>query len=156
MYSLMSILTILSSESNRYSAIRLASSVLPTPVGPKNMNDPIGLPGSLSPALFLWIAPTMVSMALSWPMMRPLRRSRIFIILFPSDSATLFTGMPVIFETTVEMSFSLTMLSCFPAPLFSLTIEPASSMASMALSGRNWSGMYLSVSLTQASIAASV
>jgi len=32
------------------SASALASSVLPTPVGPRKMNDPIGLFGSLRPA----------------------------------------------------------------------------------------------------------
>ena len=40
-----------STEPNRYSATVLASSVLPVPVEPANRNTPIGLPGSLSPAL---------------------------------------------------------------------------------------------------------
>ena len=50
-YSLMSIRTILVSSSNNAAARDLASSVLPTPVGPKNRKEPIGLSGSLIPAL---------------------------------------------------------------------------------------------------------
>ena len=153
MYSLMSILTILSLESNKYSARHLASSVLPTPVGPKNRKDPIGLSGSFSPARLLWIALTIVSMASSCPMMRSLSLSLMWNSLTPSDSATLFTGIPVILDTTVAMSSALT--TPFFAPAFIRTSEPASSIASIALSGRNWSGKYLSVSLTQASRAAS-
>ena len=144
--------TILSSESKRYSARRLASSVLPTPVGPKKRKEPIGLPGSLRPALLRWIAPAMVSIASSCPIMHSFSLDFIFIILLPSDSATLLTGMPVILDTTVAMSSSVTMLpDCLRR-----TIEPASSIASIALSGRDLSAMYLSVSLTQASIASSV
>ena len=51
MYSLMSIRTILLSSSNKLSAKAFASSVLPTPVGPRNKNEPIGFLGSLIPAL---------------------------------------------------------------------------------------------------------
>ena len=41
---------IASSASNMNSASARASSVLPTPVGPRNMNEPIGRSGSCSPA----------------------------------------------------------------------------------------------------------
>ena len=51
MYSLMSIRIMFSSVSKSASARVLASSVFPTPVGPKNMNDPIGLLGSFMPLL---------------------------------------------------------------------------------------------------------
>ena len=51
MYSDISILTILCSSSNKLSANAFANSVFPTPVGPKNRNEPIGLRGSLIPAL---------------------------------------------------------------------------------------------------------
>jgi hypothetical protein len=51
MYSLMSIRTIFCSSSKRVCARVLASSVLPTPVGPRNRKEPIGLVGSLIPAL---------------------------------------------------------------------------------------------------------
>src|SRR5438270_836894 len=47
MNSDMSSLISASSESNRYSASARASSVLPIPVGPRKMNDPIGRLGPL-------------------------------------------------------------------------------------------------------------
>ena len=50
MYSLMSMRTIAFSSSNRNSASARASSVLPTPVGPRKMNEPIGRFGSCKPA----------------------------------------------------------------------------------------------------------
>ena len=50
MYSDMSIRTIASWLSNMNSASARASSVLPTPVGPRNRNVPIGRSGSWSPA----------------------------------------------------------------------------------------------------------
>src|SRR3979409_2102548 len=50
MYSDMSRRTIAVSSLNRYSASALVSSVLPTPVGPRNMNEPIGRFGSCRPA----------------------------------------------------------------------------------------------------------
>src|SRR5437588_95868 len=50
MYSDMSSRIIAASSSNRNSASALVSSVLPTPVGPRNMNEPIGRCGSCSPA----------------------------------------------------------------------------------------------------------
>src|SRR5436309_2816829 len=53
MYSDMSIRTIAFSVSNRNSASALASSVLPTPVGPRKMNEPIGRSGSPNPAAAL-------------------------------------------------------------------------------------------------------
>ena len=43
MYSLMSMRTMLSSLSNRYSARDLVSWVFPTPVGPKKRKVPMGL-----------------------------------------------------------------------------------------------------------------
>ena len=45
----------------------LASSVLPTPVGPANKNDPIGLSGRASPARARLIAVVTVATAASWP-----------------------------------------------------------------------------------------
>src|SRR5271166_356369 len=50
MYSDMSMRTRALSSSNRNAASALVSSVLPTPVGPRNMNEPIGRFGSCSPA----------------------------------------------------------------------------------------------------------
>ena len=50
MNSLMSMRIRCSSESNMNSASALHSSVLPTPVGPRNRNEPIGRFGSCKPA----------------------------------------------------------------------------------------------------------
>ena len=66
-YSDISSLIILFSSSNRLSASVFASSVLPTPVGPKNKNEPIGLLGSLIPALDLIIASVTLVTASSCP-----------------------------------------------------------------------------------------
>ena len=52
----MSILINDASFSNKLFASCFASSVLPTPEGPKNINDPIGWVGFLKPALALCIA----------------------------------------------------------------------------------------------------
>ena len=154
MYSLMSSLIMLSSESKRYSASDFASWVFPTPVGPKNMKVPIGLPGSLIPALFLWMARTTLSIASSCPMILFLSTSRIFSRRLLSFSATLPDGMPVIFDMMSATSSAVTFPVFFG--LFSRTFEPASSMASIALSGRHLSVIYLSDILTHASMASSV
>ena len=70
MYSLMSSAMSEFSSPNRNSASVLASSVLPTPVGPRKMNEPLGRFGSFRPARVrrtLWLT---ALMAFSWPMMR--------------------------------------------------------------------------------------
>ena len=67
MYSLISILIILFSSSNRDFARDFASSVLPTPVGPRKRNEPIGFEGSLIPALERIIASVTFSTASSCP-----------------------------------------------------------------------------------------
>ena len=140
MYSLMSIRTMLSSESNRYSARDRANCVFPTPVGPKNRKVPMGRFGSLRPARPRWMARTTLSMASSWPMIRACRRFFIRRMRLPSLSATLFTGMPVILDTTEAMASAVTVSAPpFLRARFSRTIDPASSRASMALSGRDLS-----------------
>ena len=50
MYSLISIRTMFFSSSNSACASALASSVLPTPVGPRNRKEPMGRFSSLMPA----------------------------------------------------------------------------------------------------------
>src|SRR5690606_13964138 len=211
-YSLISILIKASSESKISLAITFASWVLPTPVCPKNMNEPIGLFGSFSPALFLWIDLAILLTASSCPITFPLMVSGNSASFLPSVLAILLTGMPVIIATTsatccsvttillflessshfswaIANSFSiffssslhaaassyfcrLTALlflslissSCFSSSRISsgtsilviCTREPASSRASMALSGKNLSVIYLLVSFTQASIASGV
>src|SRR3954449_3772881 len=70
MYSDMSIRTMASSSPNRNSASVRASSVLPTPEGPRKMNEPVGRLGSLSPARERRIAFATASIAGCWPMTR--------------------------------------------------------------------------------------
>ena len=77
MYSDMSIRTIAFSLSNRNSASALASSVLPTPVGPRKMNEPIGRSGSPRPARERRIALDTRLTASSWPITRSCSRSSI-------------------------------------------------------------------------------
>jgi hypothetical protein len=50
MYSDMSMRTMCDSSSNRKAASERASSVLPTPVGPRKMKEPMGRFGSCNPA----------------------------------------------------------------------------------------------------------
>ena len=67
MYSLMSILIKESSDSNMNLAKTFANSVLPTPVGPRNIKDPIGFLGSFKPARVLRMALANLIMASSCP-----------------------------------------------------------------------------------------
>ena len=69
-YSLMSIRTMFFSESNRASARVLASSVLPTPVGPRNRKEPMGRSGSAMPARERRMASDTRRTASSWPTTR--------------------------------------------------------------------------------------
>ena len=95
MYSLMSMRTIACSSSNRNSASARASSVLPTPVGPRNRNEPIGRRGSLSPARARRTASDTAWTASSWPTTRSCRRSSMWTSFSVSPSIRRLTGMPV-------------------------------------------------------------
>jgi hypothetical protein len=70
MYSDMSTRISAVSSSNRNAASALVSSVLPTPVGPRNMNEPIGRFGSWSPARARRTAVETASTASRCPMTR--------------------------------------------------------------------------------------
>ena len=70
MNSLISMRTKWSSLSNKKPARALQSSVLPTPVGPKNRKEPVGLEGSLKPARLRRIALETATIASSWPTTR--------------------------------------------------------------------------------------
>ena len=70
MYSDMSRRTIAVSSLKRYSASALVSSVLPTPVGPRNMNEPIGRFGSCKPARERRTAVATACTASAWPTTR--------------------------------------------------------------------------------------
>src|SRR2546429_2524912 len=70
MYSLMSMRIINFSWSKRNSARARASSVFPTPVGPRKMKEPMGRLGSESPARLRRTALATRARASSWPTTR--------------------------------------------------------------------------------------
>ena len=108
MYSDMSMRTRWVSSSNRNSARARASSVFPTPVGPRKMNEPMGRLGSCRPARERRTALAMASTAWSCPITRVCRRSSILVRRSCSPSSIFSTGMPVHFDTTAAMSSSVT------------------------------------------------
>src|ERR671917_429615 len=101
----MSMRTMAASSPKSASASVRASSVLPTPVGPRNRKLPMGRFGSESPARARLIASATASTASSWPTTRScscssrrMRRSR-------SSSVSWLTGMPVALETRSFFEF---------------------------------------------------
>ena len=108
MYSDMSMRTIASWESNMNSASARASSVLPTPVGPRNRNVPIGRSGSLRPARERRRASETAVTASSWPMTRWCRRSSMWTSFSTSPSSRRETGIPVHLPTTSAISSAST------------------------------------------------
>ena len=147
--------------SNRVSSIPMvwaswrATSVLPTPVGPENKYEPIGLSGSRRPARASLIADASASIALSWPNTTRLRSTSSVFMDSLSERDTLFGGMRAILATTD--STSLTVIS-FLRRLSGTSIwaAPTSSITSMALSGSLRSLMYLEASSTAVRNAAAV
>ena len=108
MYSDMSSRTSARSSSNRNSASARAVSVLPTPVGPRKMNEPVGRCGSWSPARARRTALATAASASFCPMTRrPSSSSSLSSRAF-SDSSILVTGMPVHLETISAMSSAST------------------------------------------------
>lgn len=75
---------IIVSSSNRNSASAFANSVLPTPVVPRNMNEPIGRFGSCNPARLRRTASATAAIASSWP---------ITFVKHPRDGATVFFAL---------------------------------------------------------------
>ncbi len=108
MYSVISIRTMFFSSSKSAWASALASSVLPTPVGPRKRKEPIGLFGSCMPARERRIASETFLTASSWPI------TRLWSMLsrWSSFSRSLFirraTGIPVHFATIFAISSSVT------------------------------------------------
>ena len=109
MYSLMSTLMIESSVPKSASASALESSVFPTPVGPRNRNDPIGLFGSLRPTRPLLMALETAVTASSWAITLLCRVFSRFLRRAPSSSASFLTGMRVHLDTTSAMSSAVTL-----------------------------------------------
>ena len=101
--------TMASVVSNKKSAKALVSSVLPTPVGPKNRNEPFGLFGSAKPARERRIASDTDLTASDWPMTLSANASSIRNSLSRSPSSIFETGMPVQRATTSAISSSVTL-----------------------------------------------
>ena len=108
MYSAMSMRTIARSSSKRNSASARASSVLPTPVGPKNINEPIGRLGSDKPARLRRTALATAVTAASCPMTRLCSRPSSRTNLLISPSSKRLTGTPVHLPTTSAISSAST------------------------------------------------
>src|SRR5437762_1159754 len=108
MYSDMSRRTSACSESKRNSASARASSVFPTPVGPRKMNEPIGRFGSLMPARARSTALATAVTASSCPTTRLWRCSARWTSFSRSPSTSRETGIPVQRDTTSAMSSSST------------------------------------------------
>ncbi len=96
------------SLSNMNSASALASSVFPTPVGPRKMKDPIGLFGSWRPERALRRALETAAIPSSCPMTRCRRRSSIRMSFWTSLSIMRETGIPVQLATTSATSSAST------------------------------------------------
>ncbi|MPN06020.1 hypothetical protein SDC9_153274 [bioreactor metagenome] len=127
MYSLMSMRTMACSSSKRNSARALASSVLPTPVGPRKRNEPVGRFGSEMPARARRTASETALTALVWPIRRLPSRFSISSSLVDSPSSILPTGMPVHALTTSAISAlvtsSETIVFFWPAACSALAIS---------------------------------
>ena len=107
-YSLISNLTICDSLSNNASAKLLHTSVLPTPVGPRNKKEPIGLFSSLIPDLCLIIASLTNVSASSWPITLLASVSFNPNNFYLSPWTSLETGILVDLEIISAISFSVT------------------------------------------------
>ena len=100
MYSDMSMRTMAVSSSNRNDASALVSSVLPTPVGPRNMKEPIGRFGSCSPARARRTAVATDFTASACPTTRRPSTPSMARSLSRSPCSILSTGTPVQRDTT--------------------------------------------------------
>ena len=128
MYSDMSMRTRARSSSKRHSASAFASSVLPTPVGPRKKKLPMGLLGSESPARLRRTAAATAATASSWPTTRLWSSASRFLSLSISPCIILDTGTPVHSETTSAISSDVT--SSLRMPPDSCFCESASDAAS--------------------------
>ncbi len=96
------------SSSNRKPANAFVSSVLPTPVGPRNRKLPSGRPGSCKPARARRTAFDTASIAWDCPMTRFDRMFSMSSSFSRSPSIIRSTGMPVQRDTTPAISSSVT------------------------------------------------
>src|SRR5216683_862462 len=130
MNSDMSSRTIASSLSKRKRASWRASSVFPTPVGPRKMNEPIGRLESFRPARARRTAWEMTLTASSWPIRRAWMSSSMRSRRVDSSSTRRDTGTPVQALTISAMCSSLTSGTVAP----SLSRHSISSLTYLSLS----------------------
>src|SRR5207249_3502183 len=93
---------------NRNWASDRAISVFPTPVGPRNKNEPAGRWGDFKPARDRRMARASALMAWSWLTIRRCSSSSILESLCISSSLIELTGTPVQRETTSSISALVT------------------------------------------------
>ena len=96
------------SEPNTVSAKALESSVFPTPVGPKNIKEPMGRFGSFSPTLPRLMACATACTASFCPITRVCRRFSRFFSFSLSDSLNFLAGILVQSDTMFAISVSVT------------------------------------------------
>src|SRR5262249_35121243 len=124
LYSLMSMRMMARSSSKRNSASALASSVLPTPVGPRNRNEPDGRSGSEMPARDLRTASDTAVTPRDCPMSRLPSSISIRRSLPVSPSSSRPAGMPVQDETTSATSSGPTSSLTIGAPMVKEEVGP--------------------------------
>ncbi|CRH46557.1 Uncharacterised protein [Chlamydia trachomatis] len=107
-YSVMSNRIIASSLLNKSSANALASSVFPTPVGPRNRNTPRGRCGSLNPTRAARIESLTAAIAKGCPTTLSSKDSSNTNNFSDSPSNIFCTGIPVQFATTCAINRSST------------------------------------------------
>ena len=137
-----------SSSSNRNSASVLASSVLPTPVGPAKINEPDGRFGSFKPTRARRMERLNADTASSWPMMRLCSSVSMVMSFLDSAWVSLNTGMPVVWEITSAMTSSSTTIFTSDSPSRhedSFCLRSASSFSCLSRSSaafsKSWSLM---------------
>ncbi len=130
----------------------MAISVLPTPVDPTNSKDATGLLFSFKPALERLIDLTTISTALSCPYISDFISESKVCNISISLLEIVTSGILAIDETTFSISFSDICTVMSSSLQFILAEAPASSITSIALSGKNLSFIYLLESLAANSI----
>ena len=111
MKSDMSMRTRASASPNRNSASVLATSVFPTPVGPRNTNEPSGRRAEDRPVRDRRMADAITEMASSWPMTFLCSSSSMRSSFCDSLCTMRASGMPVMSEMTCWMSSTSTTFS---------------------------------------------
>ena len=157
-----STLIMLFSLPNNASANAFASSVLPTPVGPKNKNEPIGLFGSFNPTLPLLIAFATAETASSCPTTLLCKLSSRCLNFSFSVSDILLTGIPVQVDITPAISSCFRVITFLVLPSFHLFWASSnscllffSSSLSFAAFSKFWVAIASSFSLRTFSISSS-